>query len=392
VLKKVQEGKPILDPKAEDIHTAVEQALVKKLGPLGKKIHSGRSRNSQVVQDVRLYLAKKIKKLCGQIRSLQKELVNRAQKDKGIIFPGFTHLRQAQPILISHYWLSLFFMLERDNARFQENLKRVETLVLGSGALAGSGYPIDRDYLKKLLKLRQISDNSLDAVSDRDFILDFLNAGAILGMHLSRFSEDLIIYSTESFGFIELGDDFCTGSSIMPQKKNPDALELIRGKAGRLMGNYSALFTTLKGLPLAYNKDIQEDKEPLFDTVDTLEQIVPVFEAVIRGLSLQKKKLEDSIDPYILATDLADFLAKKGVPFRESHHLVGQIVKDLVRDGRGIMDMTVSELKKYSRHFDGSVKKALTLQASLANRNLPGGTGPRSVAAQIRKAKSLLKK
>ena len=323
-------------PSDEDIHMAVERRLIEKIGAGGGKLHTARSRNDQVALDLRLFLKAEIKKLIELIRELRRVLGTVAKRDQDIILPGYTHLQPAQPVLLAHHWLAYAEMLGRDAARFADCLKRLDVLPLGSGALAGTTFPIDRAYVARRLGFREISANSMDAVSDRDFAAEFLAAAAITGMHLSRLAEDLVLWSSQEFGFIELPDAFATGSSMMPQKKNPDVAELIRGKTGRLYGNLLALLTTLKGLPLTYNRDLQEDKEPVFDSLDTLTGSLTLFTALIPQLRVNRSRmLSAATAGYTLATELADYLAGKGLPFREAHRVVGAIVRHCLSEKLG---------------------------------------------------------
>jgi len=315
--KEIVAGKFRFTPDLEDIHMAIEKRLIEKIGPVGGKLHTARSRNDQVALDVRLYLRDEIKEIQSLIRDLQKALVNVAKKNLDCIMPGYTHLQRAQPILFSHHLLAYYEMLKRDHERIADCLTRVNVMPLGAGALAGSPYPLDRDFVAKELGFAKPTDNSLDSVSDRDFCIEFCGAASILMMHLSRLSEEFILWSSQEFGFIELSDAFSTGSSIMPQKKNPDVPELVRGKTGRVYGNLLSLLTTMKALPLAYNKDMQEDKEALFDTVDTVKDCLKVFSPMLTTMKINKKKMLNATKQgFLTATDAADYLVKKGVPFQ----------------------------------------------------------------------------
>ncbi|MEK7742153.1 MAG: argininosuccinate lyase, partial [Nitrospirota bacterium] len=308
----------------EDIHMNIEAALIKNIGDAGKKLHTARSRNDQVALDLRLYLRAETKETIALIKNLQKTLLNAAENNIGIIMPGYTHLQRAQPVLLSHHLLAYVEMLRRDRERFEDSLKRINVLPLGSCALAGTSLPVDRSYVAKLLGFKAIAENSIDAVSDRDFAIEFLTDAGILMMHLSRFAEELILWSTEEFSFIELPDAFTTGSSIMPQKKNPDVAELIRGKSGRIYGNMIALMTVMKGLPLAYNRDMQEDKMPVFDTVDTVKSCLAVLAQMMPQIKFMKERMRDAAGrAYSTATDIAEYLVKKGVPFRQAHEITG---------------------------------------------------------------------
>ena len=380
----------VFDSKFEDIHMAVEAHLTGAIGSLGGKLHTGRSRNDQVNLDERLYLREAITSVRQQIQSLQAAIIESAEQQAEVILPGYTHLQQAQPILFSHYVLALFWMLQRDSGRLADAWKRADFLPLGSGALAGSAYPLDREFMAAELGFGGVTPNSIDAVSDRDFLLEALSSLAILMMHLSRYCEDLIIWSSSEFGFVELSDAFSTGSSMMPQKKNPDSLELVRGKTGRVFGNLTALLTTMKGLALTYSKDLQEDKEPVFDSFETVGECLEVFTGAWRSMSLKESRMKASIDETALATDLADYLVKKGVPFREAHHIVGQLVGEtLAADGK-LTALGLEDFKRHSDQFEGDVLSLLDLERSLELRDIPGGTGPGAVQVQLRAAQKVL--
>jgi argininosuccinate lyase len=372
----------------EDIHTAIERTLVKMIGRAGKKLHMGRSRNDQVALDSRIFLKHEIREIQFWIRTLMATLLDRSKNNKEVIIPGFTHLQMAQPVLLSHYLLSLFFMLERDWQRLSHCLEATDIMPLGSGALAGAGFDLDRNLMAKLLGFNKISRNSIDAVSDRDYLIEFLGAAAIIAMHLSRFAEDLIIFSSPGFEYFEISESLCTGSSMMPNKRNPDSLELIRGKTGRIYGNLMSVLTVLKGLPLTYNKDLQEDKEPLFDTVDTLVDCLQVFSMTIKTLRINRYKIKKALHSDLLATDLADMLSKKGVPFRDAHKTVGRIVLDCKRKGQSLSNLKFSDLKKYSTKFPKGLK--LDFKESIKKRSIVGGTGLKSVNAQIKNAKAIM--
>ena len=392
VREELATGECGLGPELEDIHMAVESRLTEIIGPLGGKLHTGRSRNDQVCLDERLYLRQAIEVLQQRIRLLQRVLLETAGEHIEVVLPGYTHLQQAQPILFSHYVLSLFWMLERDRGRLQDVWKRADFLPLGSGALAGSSFPLDREFMARELGFSSIAPNSLDAVSDRDFLLECLASLAILMMHLSRFCEDMIIWSSTEFGFVELDDAFAAGSSMMPQKKNPDSLELIRGKSGRVYGDLISLLTTMKGIPLTYAKDMQEDKEPFFDALETVEMCLEVFTGVWDKLKLRAGRMKEAIDGHILATDLADYLARQGVAFREAHHIVGSLVRQTLHSGRSLSDVGLEELRRYSEAFGRDALQLLDVRRSLEQRNIAGGTGPAAVRAQLEQARALLGK
>jgi argininosuccinate lyase len=383
---EIERGELELPDRLEDIHTAVEVRLTELIGPAGGKLHTGRSRNEQVALDERLYLMESIDRLVTSLLHFQSTLLGIAEEHLDTIMPGYTHLRQAQPILFSHYVMSLFWMLERDRERLSDCRRRVDCLPLGSGALAGSGFPIPRELLAKRLGFSRLSENSIDAVSDRDYVLEALATLAILMMHLSRYCEDLIIWSSSEFRFIEIDDAFATGSSMMPQKKNPDSLELIRGKAGRVYGDLVTLLVMMKGVPLTYSKDLQEDKEPLFDAVDTTLICTEVFRRVWETLRIDASRMGENIDPAVSATDLADYLVQKGLPFREAHRIVGNLVKE----GKRLDTLTLDDLRRASMLFDEDALSFLDPAKGIARRHLPGGTSRVSVEAQIAEAKRRL--
>jgi len=393
ILKEVQEGKlEIINGEAEDIHSWVENKLKEKIGAVAGKLHTARSRNDQIALDERMYLKEEDLKIQDLLKDLQKSLLSSAQKKLGIIMPGYTHLQHAQPILFSHYLMAYFYMFERDKGRMQDLYRRIDVLPLGSAALAGTSFPIDREFVASQLGFSGISENSLDAVSDRDFILEFLSASAILMMHLSRLSEEIILWSSKEFNFIELDDSFCTGSSIMPQKKNPDAAELIRGKTGRVYGNLINLLTMMKALPLAYNHDMQEDKEPLFDSVSTLETSLFLMSKMIETMQVNKEKMETSTKgDFSTATELADYLVKKGLSFREAHKLIGKIVLYCLENKKSLEDLTLSELKSFHKNFNEKALEILKPQSAIDAKDSIGGTSLKRVKESIQKAKQILK-
>jgi len=393
ILKEVQEGKlKVVAGEAEDIHSWVENKLKEKIGTVAGKLHTARSRNDQIALDERMYLKEEVLKTRGLLKELQKSLLSSAQKNLGIIMPGYTHLQHAQPLLFSHHLMAYFYMFERDKGRMQDLYKRIDVLPLGSAALAGTSFPIDREFVAKQLGFSKVSENSLDAVSDRDFILEFLSASAILMMHLSRLGEELVLWSSQEFNFIELDDSFCTGSSIMPQKKNPDAAELIRGKTGRVYGNLMNLLTTIKALPLAYNHDMQEDKEPLFDTVSTLESSLLLMSKMIETMHVDKEKMEEGTKgDFSTATELADYLVKKGLSFREAHKLIGKIVLYCLENKKNLEDLTLTELKLFNKSFDKKTLEILKPQSAIKAKDSYGGTSLKRVKGSIQKAKKILK-
>lgn len=381
----------------EDIHTAVERRLYELIGDAAHKLHTGRSRNDQVATDARLFVMDACARAEEAIRAAQSVLVEQAEAglagsagDKDLLMPGYTHVRRAQPILWSHYVLSFFWMLQRDRERFAAVKERTAVLPLGAGALAGNPLAIDRHALARELGFTSISENSLDAVSDRDFIAGVLYAASLLQIHLSRLAEDLILFSSQEFGFVQLDDAYTTGSSLMPQKKNPDALELVRGKTGRTISNLQSLLITLKGTPSTYNKDFQEDKEPLFDTVDTLELTLPVIAGVIRTLRVNGDKMRAALDEGMLATDLADYLVQRGVPFRRAHHIVGALVKKAEARGVALSALESADYRAASEAFGADVFELFDFERSVRQREIIGGTGPQAVREQLARAKQQL--
>ncbi|MGE5840718.1 MAG: argininosuccinate lyase [Deltaproteobacteria bacterium] len=387
IMKEMDQGF-LFDETYEDIHTLIEKALVDRVGPAGEKLHTARSRNDQVALDVRLYVRDAINRVDGLIRDMQRALVGLAEKNLGVIMPGYTHLQRAQPVLLAHHLLAYYEMLKRDRQRFAENRKRVNVLPLGSAALAGSTFNLDRRMVARELGFDAISENSMDAVSDRDFVLDFLFASSVLMMHLSRLSEELVIWATKEFDFVFLPDAFSTGSSIMPQKKNPDLMELVRAKTGRVYGNLAALLTVMKGLPLTYNKDMQEDKEPLFDAADTVEQSLVVITRLLKELSFKGKRMKEAVDQgYLVATDLADYLVGKGVTFRQAHEIVGRMVLYALDRKKELRQLTLKEMKGFCAHVEKDVYRWLEPLACIDRRNLPGGTGSASVRRALSKAR-----
>lgn len=378
---------------AEDVHSFVEAELADAIGDVGYKLHTGRSRNDQVATDLRLFLRGEIDSILELIRDLQRALIELAESNAGRIIPGYTHLQRAQPILLAHYLLAFFEMLRRDIARLNEVRSRVNQLPLGSGALAGTGFPLDRDMVARKLGFEGICENSIDAVSDRDFVIEFIGAAAIAMTHLSRLAEDFIIYSSAEFGFVELSDAVSTGSSLMPQKKNPDSLELIRGKAGRVFGHHTAMLATMKGLPLAYNKDMQEDKEALFDTLDTLSSSLGVMATVIRNVKFDAEKTRSAASTgYLNATDLADYLVRKGMEFRKAHELVGRVVLHAIEQSKPLEEIGLESLREFSPLFEDDVYASLSLESSIAGKSAPGGTSPEQVNTSLRKARSEVEK
>lgn len=388
IRKEIETGQFQWKIELEDVHMNIESELTKKIGITGKKLHTGRSRNDQVATDIRLYLRDEIDQVLQVLNKLQHGILSLAQQNTATIMPGFTHLQTAQPVTFGHHLMAWFEMLIRDTERLQDCRKRVNRMPLGSAALAGTTYPIDRAYTAKLLGFDSISENSLDAVSDRDFAIEFNAAAALIMMHLSRMSEELILWTSAQFKFIQIPDRFCTGSSIMPQKKNPDVPELVRGKSGRVFGDLMSLLTLMKAQPLAYNKDNQEDKEPLFDAIDTVRGCLMAFADMIPALVPNVTEMrEAALRGFSTATDLADYLVKKGIAFRDAHEIVGKAVALGVQQEKDLSELTLQQLQQFSPLIDADVfDKALTLEASVSARNHIGGTAPTQVAAAIERA------
>jgi argininosuccinate lyase len=378
-------------PSDEDVHMAVERLLTERIGEAGAKLHTGRSRNDQVVTDVRLYVKKALAAVDAKLHELQEALLWRAERDREVVIPAYTHLQQAQPILLAHYWLSFFFVMERERNRIAHAYATSDACPLGAGAVAGSGFRVDRRRLAKELGFAAPLPNSIDAVASRDFLLEIHAAIASIGVHLSRYAEDLVIWSSKEFSFVELDDAWSSGSSMMPQKKNPDSLELIRGKSGRLIGNWVRCATMLKGVGLAYYKDLQEDKEPLFDGLGQIELLLDVFANVVRTLTVNRDRIGKQLDPFLLATDLADYLVGKGLPFRQAHHVVGRIVAHCLQKKLILSGLSLKDLRTFSPRFASDVQRIFSWKEAIAHREVEGGTGNRSVAAQIGLAKKLLK-
>jgi argininosuccinate lyase len=379
------------DRSLEDVHMNIEAALTKRIGAAGAKLHTARSRNDQVALDLRLYVKAEAVEVCTRLRALQRALLGLAERRQAVILPGYTHLQRAQPISLGHYFLAPMEALERDHARIIDCARRADVLPLGAGAIAGSTIVLDRESIARDLGFAKVSQNSLDAVGDRDFVAEFLFGLAMIGMHLSRLSEELILWSTTEFGFITFSDAFSTGSSLMPQKKNPDMAELTRGKTGRLYGNLMALLTTLKGLPSSYQRDLQEDKGPLFDSVTTVKDALQVFAAMLPELTINTGRMESAADdPNLLATDLAEYLVKKGMPFREAHEAVGKLVTRATAARVALNNVTLLEMQEISKLFEDDVLKVFDVRGSLAKRTAIGAPSPENVAAQIARWKSLL--
>lgn len=390
VLEEFEQGRFESIPSDEDIHTAVERRLTEIIGAVGGKLHTGRSRNDQAATDTRLYMREAILSIQNSLADIQQALVDQAEQSIDAILPGYTHLQPAQPIRFSHWLLSYFWAFERDQQRLSEALQRTNVSVLGAGALAGNPFAVDREWIAQELGMNGISENSLDSVSARDYVAEFLFASAMIGTHISRLAEDLIIYVTPAFRFVRIDDAYSTGSSLMPQKRNPDSLELARGKVGRLLGNLIALLTVLKGTPSTYNKDFQEDKEALFDSIDTLMVLLPVVAQVIATLEINQEAMRVALVDGMLATDLADYLVRKGMPFREAHHVVGQVVQTAEEARSSLADIPLETLKQISEIFDSDVSEIYDFAQSVENRAVPGGTSEAAQQQQLKLARQRL--
>jgi argininosuccinate lyase len=391
VLHEIESGKLEWSISLEDIHMNVEARLTALIGDTGKKLHTGRSRNDQIATDIRLYLREEIDLIIAELKRLQTGLVDLAEREADTILPGFTHLQVAQPISFGHHMLAWFEMLQRDVERLQDCRRRVNVLPLGSAALAGTTYPINREYTAELLGFERPSRNSLDSVADRDFAIEFSAAASLIMMHLSRFSEELVIWTSAQFNFIRLPDRFCTGSSIMPQKKNPDVPELVRGKSGRVFGHLVSLLTLMKSQPLAYNKDNQEDKEPLFDIIDTLRGSLRAFADMMPAIETNKDAMRAAaLQGFSTATDLADYLVRKGIPFRDAHEIVGKSVAYGVKTGKDLAQMSLDELQQFDQRIEDDVFEVLTLEGSVSARDHTGGTAPDQVRKQAGHARELI--
>ena len=390
VLREIESGEFPWDATLEDLHMNIESRLYHYIGPAAGRLHTARSRNDQIALDMRLYTKEVIQETVKRLHSVQRALVVLAERYVHAIIPGYTHLQRAQPVLFAHHMLAYFQMLQRDIARFQGCLSRTDELPLGSGALAGVTYPVDREFLAKELGFAEISANSMDAASDRDFILEYLASASVCMMHFSRFAEEIVLWSSREFGFVQLADEYTTGSSMMPQKRNPDFAELARGKTGRVYGNLMGFLTVLKGLPLTYNRDLQEDKEGFFDTVDTLLGTLGVFQGMLTGLVLNVGHVSSLAgESYALATDLADYLVGKGIPFREAHGIVREVCQLSESQGKRLDELSLEEYRRYSPSFDHGVFD-ITAESSTAARDVPGGTAPKQVAQALQRAKALL--
>ncbi len=392
IASEIESGRFRFRDDLEDIHMNIEYALTERIGDSGKRLHTARSRNDQIALDMRLYMRAEIREILSMIRSLQIALLDSAEANINVIMPGYTHMQRAQPVLLSHHLLAYIHMLNRDYDRLRDCLKRVNILPLGSCAMAGTSLPIDREYVASILGFDGIAENSIDAVSDRDIVIEFLSNTSILMMHLSRFAEELVLWSTEEFGFITISDAFTTGSSIMPQKKNPDVAELIRGKTGRVYGDLLSLLTTMKGLPLSYNRDLQEDKEPLFDAIDTVKATLGVLREMIPAISFNQDRMYQSASRgYTTATDIAEYLVKKGIPFRQAHEITGRIVLYCLKREKDLNELDIKEFKEFSDLIDNDIYSVLTPEGSIRNKLSYGSTSRKEVMRQIRKLKARLK-
>ena len=388
ILADIEAGNFDFSVALEDIHMNIEARLTERIGAVGGKLHTARSRNDQVALDIRLYLREGVETVREALRSLMKALLEQAERHLDVVMPGFTHLQTAQPILFSHHLMAYFEMLRRDLQRFSETLRRINVLPLGAGALAGTTFPIDREFVAEELGFAEVARNSLDAVSDRDFAIEFNANAALVMMHLSRLAEELVLWSSANFAFVDLGDAFCTGSSIMPQKKNPDVPELIRGKTGRVYGNLMSLLTVMKALPLAYNKDMQEDKEPLFDTLDTLLGSLKIFAAMIAAMTVNAENMRKAAGSgFSTATDIADYLVRKGLPFRAAHEVVGKIVRFCVEQNKTLPEVTLAEYQRFSPLIGDDIYQCVTLEASVNARSATGGTAREAVRREIERAR-----
>lgn len=392
VAKEVNDGKFIYDTADEDVHMSIEKRLTEIIGPVGGKLHTARSRNDQTTLDSKMHMRDVITNNLLQIRSMQSAIIEKAKAEKNVIMPGYTHLQTGQPILFSHWIMAYFWMLQRDYSRFNDLYNRMGQCPLGSAALAGTTFPIDRFYTAELLGFDEPTANSIDSVSDRDHMVEYNAAAAICFMHLSRLSEELVLFSSQDFKFIELSDDFCTGSSIMPQKKNPDIAEKIRGKTGRMYGNLMAILTTMKGLPLAYNTDMSEDKEAVYDSMDTLQLSLQVMTPMLQKMVIIESNTRNAADRgFSTATDMADYLVRKGLPFREAHHVVGSAVNYCIKNEKTLDNLTIDEFRQFHESISEDIYKDITLEACVSARTSYGGTAPEALEIQIEKAENILK-
>jgi len=391
IQREIERGKLPMETFQEDIHMAIEQRLIQRVGEVGGKLHTARSRNDQICLDMRLYMRDVLCQTRALLLDLQKVLVALAEQNLDVIMPGYTHLQHAQPVLLAHHLMAYYEMFERDDERFADCFNRTNVFPLGSAALAGTTFPIDREWTAKYLGFPKISANSMDTVSDRDYLMEFAAAAAILMTHVSRIAEELIIWSTSEFAFIEISDSFCTGSSIMPQKKNPDVPELMRGKSARVIGNLMSLLTLTKALPLSYNRDLQEDKEPVFNSADTVLSTVRLLAKLLPEIRFNRRRMAEAANEgFSLATDLADYLVRKGVPFRKAHHAVGQVVHFCIQNGKKLQDCTLEELRNFHKAFDSDVFSFLDLATAVDQRTSAGGTASSCVRKAVRSAQLAL--
>lgn len=391
IQEEIEQGRFQFKVELEDIHMNIEARLIEKIGDVGGKLHTARSRNDQVALDLRLFCKEAIAETIRRIRELQTALLDVAEANIDVIMPGYTHLQRAQPVLLAHHLLAYFEMLQRDVLRFKDCLVRTDVLPLGSGALAGVPYPVDRVFLAQQLGFGQISQNSIDAVSDRDFVIEYQAAACLVIMHLSRLAEECVVWSSDEFGFVDISEAFSTSSSVMPQKKNPDVAELARGKTGRVYGHLLGLLTTMKGLPLSYNRDLQEDKEGLLDTVDTLHSTLEVFTGMVKTIKVNAERTRQAAaGGYLLATDLADYLVKKGLAFRQAHVVVGKLVGYAADNKKDLSQLDISEYRRFSDLFEGDVLE-ITVETAVAARKAVGGTAPEQVQAQLTRARDVVR-
>ena len=392
ILKDIENGQIEFEIDAEDIHMNIEKILISRIGDVGKRLHTGRSRNDQVALDIRMYLRDEVCEIKKMLISLENTLLDISEKNLDVILPGYTHLQRAQPITFAHHMMAYFQMFKRDLERLDDCFKRINIMPLGSGALASTTYPLDRQMVAEELGFYEITENSLDGVSDRDFAIELASCLSIIMMHLSRFSEELIIWSSHEFGFVEMDDAYSTGSSIMPQKKNPDVAELVRGKTGRVYGSLISLLTVMKALPLAYNKDMQEDKESIFDVIDTVKLCLPVFTKMIATMKINKENMYKAAQGgFTNATDIADYLVKKGIPFRDAHEIIGKMVLYCIGNNKAIDELTMEEFKGFSPLISEDVYTEISLETCISGRNLPGGPAKERVLEAIQKGRNFLK-
>ena len=385
---EIREGKLVFSDTLEDIHMHVETRLIEKIGDLGKKLHTGRSRNDQVSLDMRMFLKTEFALIDGVIFTFLKTLIDRAEKEKAVIMPGYTHMQRAQVVTFAHYLMAYFYMFKRDRERIQQALKHIDIMPLGSGAIAGSTIPLDREFVREFLGFSRVSENSMDSVSDRDFVLDAVYSNAMIMMHMSRLAEDLIIFSTQEFSFVFLPDELCTGSSLMPHKKNPDALELIRGKASRVIGDLFSLFVMLKGLPMTYNRDLQEDKEPLFHAVNTVKDVLAIMELCIKGLSLNREKMESAVrESFMPAVEMTEYLTLRGMPFREAHTIVGKMVKYCEDKEITLSEMRLVEMREHAGIFGEDIYNYIDPHNIVKNRKTTGAASFEEVDRAIAREK-----